>query len=141
MPTCTFFGHRDTPAAVKPKLKATLIDLIERHAVDTFYVGHQGAIDAMVYALLRELASSYPHIRYVVVLERIPSGASDLNAADTLLPEGLETVHPRYALIRRNEWMLDRSDYVITYIVHPWGGAARFAAMAKQRRKVVLSLA
>ena len=33
-------------------------------------------------------------------------------------------VHPRYAIERRNRWMLERSDYVMTYVHHGWGGAA-----------------
>ena len=40
---CTFFGHRDCPSSIKPKLREVLIDLIENHAVDMFYVGQQGA--------------------------------------------------------------------------------------------------
>lgn len=141
MPTCTFFGHRDSPESIKPKLKETLIDLIEQHGVDTFYVGQQGAFDAMAYTVLRELAGSYPHIRYAVVLERLPGKQLSVNACDTLLPEGIENVHPRYALTWRNKWLVDRSDYVITYVTHPWGGAARYAAMAAQRHRHILPLA
>ena len=28
--TCTFFGHRDCPAAIQPKLPAVVVELIER---------------------------------------------------------------------------------------------------------------
>ena len=28
--TCTFFGHRDCPAAIQPKLRAVVVELIER---------------------------------------------------------------------------------------------------------------
>ena len=45
MAACTFFGHRDCPAAVKPKLRAELVELIERYGVERFYVGRQGAFD------------------------------------------------------------------------------------------------
>ena len=43
---CTFFGHHDCPSSIKPKLREVLIDLIENHAVDMFYVGQQGAYQA-----------------------------------------------------------------------------------------------
>ena len=33
---CTFFGHRDCPSSIKPRLREVLIDLIENHAVDMF---------------------------------------------------------------------------------------------------------
>ena len=38
---CTFFGHRDCPQTIRPKLRERLIYLITNHGVDMFYVGHQ----------------------------------------------------------------------------------------------------
>lgn len=46
MSACTFFGHHDCPSSIKPKLREVLVDLIENHAVDMFYVGQQGVYDA-----------------------------------------------------------------------------------------------
>ncbi len=57
-----------------------------------------------------------------------------------MLPEGLEKVHPRYAISRRNEWMLKQADYVVTYVTHSWGGAARYARQAEHMGKALLSL-
>ena len=97
----------------------------------------------MVYAALKELALTYPHIRYAVVLERMPVKQSDLNArdfSDTLLPEGIETVPPRFAISWRNKWMIKHSDYVVTYITRSLGGAAQFAELAKKQRKTVINL-
>ena len=37
MPACTFFGHRDCPDTIKPRLREVLVDLIENHNVDMFY--------------------------------------------------------------------------------------------------------
>ena len=42
MSVCTFFGHRNCPKAVAPELLATLVDLVEDHDVDLFFVGRQG---------------------------------------------------------------------------------------------------
>lgn len=66
MVACTFFGHRDCPDSIRPKLRSVLINLIENQQADTFYVGRQGSFDALVYATLRELASEispYPLCR------------------------------------------------------------------------------
>ena len=143
MPACTFFGHRDCPSSIRPRLRNTLVDLIENHSVDLFYVGRQGAFDAMVRSVLKELILEYPHIHYAVVLERIPGKRNESDPrdySDTMLPEGLENVHPRFAIPWRNKWMLDQSDYVVTYITHSWGGAAQFAQMALQRNKETVNL-
>lgn len=143
MAVCTFFGHRDCPASLRPQLRAAVVALIEKHGVDRFYVGRQGAFDALARSVLRELEELYPHIFCAVVLERLP-GPGDEAARDfshTIFPEGLETAPPRFAVSRRNEWMLKQSDFVVTYITHGWGGAARFAEKARRQGKAVIPLA
>ena len=64
---CTFFGHRDCPSSIKPKLRKVLIDLIENQSVDMFYVGNKGAFDRFVRSVLRELLQEYPQINFSVV--------------------------------------------------------------------------
>ena len=143
MSACTFFGHRDCPSSIKSKLRKVLIDLIESHAVDMFYVGQQGSFDSMVRSVLKELVSLYPHINYAVVLERIPPKRDEFDTrdyTDTMLPEGIETVHPRFAISWRNKWMIKQSDYVVTYITHSWGGAAQFAELAEKQKKTVINV-
>ena len=144
MSVCTFFGHHDCPLSIKPMLREALTDLIENHSVDVFYVGNKGAFDRFVRAILRELIQEYPHIRYAVVLERMPVRRSDdvlEDYSDTMLPEGIEEVHPRFAIVWRNKWMLRQSDYVVIYVTHSWGGAAQFAEMAERQKKTVINLA
>ena len=143
MAACTFFGHRDCPETIKTKLREVLVDLIINHNVDMFYVGQQGAFDSIVRSVLKELVSVYPHIRYAVVLERLPPKRDDFDTcdySDTMLPEGIETVHPRFAISWRNKWMIKQSDYVVTYITHSWGGAAQFAEIAERKKKQVINL-
>lgn len=141
MATCTFFGHRECPDFVKVKLREVLIDLITNHNVDMFYVGNHGQFDVFVRSILRELKKEYPQIDYAVVLAYMPGKQMKYDDySDTMLPEGIEPVHPRYAISWRNNWMLRRSDYVVTYITHSWGGAAQFAEKAKRSGKVMINL-
>ena len=119
MAACTFFGHRDCPETVKPKLREALVDLIINHGVDMFYVGHQGRFDAYVHGVLQKLKLEYPQINYAVVLAYMPGKKTEYNDySDTMLPEGIEPVHPHYAISWRNNWMLRQSEYVVTYITH-----------------------
>ena len=140
MAACTFFGHRNCPSSIKPKLREVLIDLIENHGVDLFYVGRQGAFDGLVHTVLKELALTYPHIQYAVVLDRMPSAKDSYDHSDTLLPEGIEAVLPRFAISWRNKWMIHHSDYVVTYITHSTGGAAQFVKIAEKQGKVIVPL-
>lgn len=138
---CTFFGHRDCPDTVRPALRAAIEELIRNEAVDTFYVGNQGRFDACARVCLRELQKKYPHIRYAVVLAYLPAKRNEHeDMSDTMFPEGQELVHPRYAVVRRNRWLLERADFVIAYVAHSWGGAAKYVREARRRRKNVIDL-
>ena len=141
MAVCTFFGHRDCPETIKPRLREVLIDLITNNGGDTFYVGNQGRVDGIVRSVLRELEQAYPEIHYAVVLAYLPGKKNQYDDfSDTIFPEGIEAVHPRYAIEWRNRWMLQRADFVVTCITHPWGGAAKFAEKAKREGKTVINL-
>ena len=141
MSACTFFGHRECPDSIKIKLQDVLIDLITHNDVDMFYVGNQGQFDAIVRNVLRVLKEEHPQINYAVVLAYMPGRQMDYDDySDTMLPEGIESVHPRYAISWRNNWMLRQSDYVVTYITHSWGGAAQFSEKAKRQKKTVINL-
>ncbi len=141
MPACTFFGHRDCPETIKPKLREVLVDLITNYNVDMFYVGNQGRFDAYVHSTLKVLKQAYPHINYAVVLAYMPGKKTEYDDySDTMLPERIESVHPYYAISWRNNWMLRQSNYVVTYITHSWGGAAQYADKAKRQKKTVLNI-
>ena len=137
---CTFFGHRDAPESVRTLLREVVLDLIEQKGVTQFYVGNQGNYDAMVRSLLAELERSHG-IRYDVVLAYLPQKAVGLCDIDhTLLPEGIETVPPRFAIEFRNKWIIKHSDVVVTYVTHDLGGAAKFKALALRKKKTVIEL-
>ena len=141
MAACTFFGHRDCPETIKPKLRAVLVELITNYDVDMFYVGHQGQFDAYVHSELKKLKQEYPQIDYAVVLAYMPGEKTAYDDySDTMIPEGIESVHPRYAISWRNNWILKQSDYVVTYIAHSWGGAARYMSIARKQGKKVINL-
>lgn len=138
---CTFFGHRDAPDAIRPLLRETLTELIERQDVRQFYVGNQGNFDRMTCSLLSELQATH-NIRYEVVLAYLPQKEDGVfDDGHTILPEGIETAPQRFAIDRRNRWMIDHSDIVVVYVTRSLGGAAKFKALALRKKKTVIELA
>lgn len=136
METCTFFGHSDAPQNIRPILRAALVELIECKGVKNFLVGNHGSFDSMVRAELTVLQSKYPHIRFCVVLAYLPAETTAPSTqTDTLFPEGLEKTPPRYAIDKRNRWMIDNADCVLTYVTHSFGGAAKFKEIAAKKRE------
>ena len=138
--TCTFFGHRGTPPEIKNLLRQVISELIEKQGVKRFFVGNQGNFDAMTRSLLAEFEQTHL-IRYEIVLAYLPKKEGLHSAADhTILPEGIETVPPRFAIEYRNKWMIDHSDLVVTYVTRSFGGAAKFRDLAKKKGKIVIDL-
>lgn len=141
--TCTFFGHRTVPKEIEPTLRSTLIDLIENHNVKLFYVGNQGGFDAMVRRVLKELSEKYD-ITYHVVLAYMPGKKDEFNYedySDTILPDGIESVPKRFAITHRNRWMIDQSDYVVTYVTaHIASGAAQFKELAERKGRIIIDI-
>lgn len=143
MLACTFFGHRDTPKEMIPTLRSTLIDLIKNKNVRKFYVGNHGGYDYMVKHLLIELKEIYP-IDYAVVLAYLPikkHNSEDESPTDTIIPDGIEFVPRKFAINYRNKWMIEQSDYVVTYVKYTSGGAAKFKETAEMKKKIVINIA
>ena len=140
--TCTFFGHRDVTNDIEQSLLAVLTDLIINKNVDLFYVGNHGGFDSLVKRSLKKLKSTYPHIKYYVALAYLPTSKSDsdIDWSETLYPEGLESVPKRFAIVKRNIWMIDNSDYVVTYVCNKFGCAPKFKELAEKKKKNVINI-
>ena len=144
MASCTFFGHRIINKDIKDLLTRQIDNLIAEHGVNVFYVGNNGQFDHLVAAVLRELKSRNPQISYSIVLAYLSEREKEYNQlsyTETIYPEGLEYTPPRFAISKRNQWMVQQSDYVIAYVEHSFGGAAQFTEYARKKHRMVINLA
>ena len=132
--TCCFFGHREVTHNIKDKLTAIIEKLITEENVTEFYLGNQGQFDSMVYSVLKELKAKYPQIRYTVVLAYMPDEhIKEVYGEDTLFPDGLESVPKKYAISKRNDWMILQSGYAVCYVHKITGGAAKFKEKTEKK--------
>ena len=139
--TCCFFGHREVTHNIRGRLTAIIEKLITENGVTNFYVGNQGQFDSMVYSVLKELKVKYPHIRYAVVLAYMPdSYIKEVYGEDTLFPDGLESVPKKYAISKRNVWMIHQSGFVVCYVYKITGGAAKFREKAEKKGLKVIDV-
>lgn len=141
MSACVFFGHRDCFGLDALSVENAIEALIQQ-GVDTFYVGHQGEFDRMVLRCLKKLKHVYPHVSFFVVLAYLPRRAeqNDVYGQHSVFPEEVATEHPKFAIERRNRWMIHKADYCVCFVDHTWGGAYKFAKLAKRRKLTVLNL-
>ena len=141
MSSCTFFGHRDCSNDIEHSLRHVLTDLIENKNVNFFYVGNNGNFYYIARKTLQSLKINYPHINYWVVLAYMPCKTQKADYHNqSIYPEILDNVPRKYAIIERNKWMINKSDYVVTYVKYNFGGASTFKNLAEQKRKKVINL-
>ena len=139
--TACFFGHRDVTHDIRSKLQFIIEQLITEEQINSFYVGHQGQFDSMVYSVLKELKGKYPQIRYTVVLAYMPDEhTKEVYGENTLYPDGLETVPRRFAISKRNDWMIQQSDYAVCYVHKITGGAAKFREKAERKGLRIINI-
>ena len=93
-------------------------------------------------SVLDEIKLENKNIIFYVVLSQMPSIKNHyvINNYDTILPDGIEYIYPKFTIIYRNKWMIKKSDFVVTYINRPQGGAARFYEHAIKQGKKVINL-
>ncbi len=141
---CCFLGHGDAPQHLYLQIETAVERLIQNRQVNEFLVGNQGQFDRMALSVLRRIKEKYPQISYYVVLAYMPKGGAagtGYEAGETVFPEGIEYIHPRYAISWRNRWLVEQSDFVICYVKRSWGGAMQYVKMAERRGKEIINLA
>ena len=136
MAACSFFGHRDSPESLYPVLKETVREIIRSGLATVFYMGTQGNFDAMAYCAVKELLAAYPSVIVYRVLPYLPK----TEIGDSILPKGIETVPPRYAISWRNKWLLDHSAMIVSYITHSYGGAAQAVRQAEKQGAPIIRI-
>lgn len=141
MRSCTFIGHRECPYSIRTSLRRVVRELVVNKKVETFYVGTQGRFDKLVYEVLQEMEWEFP-IKTVVVLAYLSKTGEDTyyDTEKSIFPDELTTVPFRYAVRRRNSYMIDRADFVIAYVNTPFSNAIVNVEEAIRKGKNIINL-
>jgi len=136
--TVTFCGHSTVYPTdpVQHWLFATVEGLIDRGA-DKFYLGGYGTFDQMAASVVWEQKAKHPEVTSVLVLPYLDRKVFAVNYDYTTYPP-LETVPRRFAISKRNEWMVANSDVIVAYVIHNWGGAAATLRFARRKQKEII---
>lgn len=139
--TCTFFGHRDTPHTIKEELKNKLIHLIDCEDVTHFLVGNNGNFDSLVQKVLKEISKERNKVTYSIVLSSIRERSISDAQEKTVFPEELETTPPRFAISRRNDWMIKHSDMIVCYTKYKISNSYKFIEKGAKKGLKIINLA
>lgn len=138
---CTFFGHSECYGLDAAVLRSAIEELIKQ-GINEFVLGNQGQFDGMVFFCLQELSKEYPEISYSVALAYLPTRKQeyDLYQGCSFYPGGQELGPAKFAIERRNRYLISVSDVCLCFLNRTFGGAYKFARMAKRRGLVVINL-
>ena len=138
MKSCAFFGHGDYDyREYEENIKDSIVDLIENYNVAQFYTGGRGAFDNLCARIVAQLKSVYPHIKNTLVLSYMPKKDWKLPAVyDDSVYLLEERVPPKYAIVKTNQALVDKADFVVTAVRYSWGGARIAHDYAQNKKKI-----
>ncbi len=141
MPSCFFIGHSDCDSYIKNNIYQKAESLILNDNVDSFYMGTQGRFDFYAYKALCELRKIYD-IKIYVVLAYINQNTEYIyySQEDTIYPSVLEHTPLRYAINKRNLYMLSKCEYLICLLNQTFSNTYTFVKKAKSKNITIINL-
>lgn len=147
--TCTFAGHSKLQGSLHLQtLLSTLTPLMLQDNSFTFYIGGMGDFDRLCATAVWQLKTLYPQkdIHLILVLpyrtKQLQHDQAYLYTQydDIIIPVELLAVHPKAAILKRNFWMIDQSDILLSYVLHNWGGAYKSKQYAQKKNISIIEL-
>lgn len=134
--TCFFIGHRHAPSSIKEQLAEVIEKHITEYGVNTFTVGHYGSFDGLVKEVLREAKKRHTDIKLYVLAPYalIQKIETPIDFDGSFYPEGLEKVPKPYAIVQANRYMVQNSNYLISYCKYI-GNTRNLVEYAQRREK------
>ena len=148
--TLSFVGHALVPnfEKVKDIVKEQIKIALRSSGKLSCFLGGYGDFDELCARACRELRQEYAEIELIYVTPYFDmTGQAKIEEMlknglyDTSIYPPLESVPPRYAILKRNYWMMENSDLIIAYVHRGFGGAFKTLEFAKRRNKKVINIA
>ena len=145
---CTFVGHREPVVSrLYERLSGVLEELAGGEDRLTFYVGGHSGFDSMGAEAVRQLKATHAamDIRLILVLpymtSRLNSEQCYASAFDEIFVlDRASMVHPKRAILVRNQWIVEQSDVIIACVQRDYGGAYQTLKYARQRGKRIVDM-
>lgn len=144
--TITFAGHRNIFES-KELLEKDVYDYLMQIAQEETGIyalsGGMGDFDTLCSAAVRRIKRDYPDLPVELVLV-VPYMKQGLNTNKDYYEKRYDNVlifssrlecHPKRVITQRNQWMVDQSDILLTYVIREFGGARATVNYAMKKGK------
>ena len=145
----TFAGHSFISS--KNKVKEMVKEQIRNNIIGiksvTFYLGGYGDFDEICARVCKDLKKEYSGIEVIYVSPYITLSEQakikemkNRDLCDASIYPPIENVPPKFAISKRNEWMIIKSDLIIAYVNKSYGGAYQSLQVAKRKKKKIINI-
>lgn len=144
----TFCGH--SKFYNEKEYERKIFDILEEKIGNNYaeiYLGEYGDFDSFAYDCCKKYKETHPNISLIFVTPYLATEYQKKHLTyrskrfDSILYPEIEKVPLKFAILHRNRYMIDKSDFVIAYVNHKWGGAYQTYRYAKKKGKTIFNLA
>ncbi len=144
----TFCGHSQffKTKEIEEKLLEYLAQVVGDEPAEMFLGGY-GEFDNFAYECCKKYKETHSNVKLVFVTPYITESYQkncleyQTNRYDLIIYPEIENKPPKFAIIYRNRYMVDKADLVIAYVKYTWGGAYTSLKYAKKKNKKIFNLA
>ena len=145
----SFAGHSHVGGWDKMKgiVKEVLKTVLAENEAVTCYLGGYGDFDVLCAAACRELKQEFSGMEVVYVTPYMTLSEQtkmkemqSRGLYDRFLYPPIENTPPRFAILKRNEWMMANADLIIAYVNRSYGGAYQSLVTAKRKNKKIINI-
>ena len=138
-----FCGHSNYLRSTQDE--ATIVNILECEVGDSpceIFFGGYGNFDDFAFHCAKKYKQTHKNTKLVLITPYLENSKSAYNKEnfDSIIYPSLEHVPPKYAISRRNKWMIGQADIVICCVSRQYGGAYAMYADAKRKGKKIYNL-
>lgn len=146
---CAFFGNRDVylSAQNKKRLEDLIEKLIVEEVVTHFWVCREGLFDRTAKCTVLQFKRKYPYITIEEIGARRIDPEDDnffdpstKKFYDYYIPEEVSLSLSRFAICRRNDYILKHADIFICHVFSTCGKSYEYMKKAEKKGKRVINL-
>ena len=139
----TFSGHSTlhyTDELLKKIENAIQNNTDEKEKI-IFYCGGMGDFDRACAKACLKIKEKRSNCELLLVTPYINFKNLDNSIYDGTIYPPLENVPLKFAIVKRNQWMIKNADFLIAYVNHSYGGAYNCLKYAQKLNKRIINLA
>ncbi len=142
----SFFGHSDFSSSIIDKKNVVnILENIIKNDKAEFYLGGYGGFDSFARECCELYCERHRGAKKIFVSAYLGKFLESRKAFlksvyDEVVYPPIESLPPRFAILKRNEWMIMNSDLVIVYVERTFGGANTALEFEKRKKKNVINL-